>query len=141
MVKLKIFSIGKTKEPWLKLAIEEYTTRLRPILSIEWHLPKTDEQLVQLLTKEKTYYALDPSGKSFTSEEFSHWLFSEIDHGGSRMNLVIGGADGLPPSIRESAHLLISLSPLTFTHQITRLVLLEQIYRASEITKGSRYHK
>ena len=58
------------------------------------------------------------------------------------MTIVIGGAEGLPPALRnQDKHPMISLSPMTFTHQVVRLILIEQIYRAFEIEKGSRYHK
>jgi 23S rRNA (pseudouridine1915-N3)-methyltransferase len=137
MYKLKIFSIGKTKEAWLKEAIEEYSKRLEPILSIQWILAKDDPQLLALLAKESSYIALDPKGKMFTSEEFSTWMLKQE----SRLNLVIGGAEGLPPQIADQAQAKISLSKLTFTHQLTRLILVEQIYRAFEIDKGSQYHK
>jgi len=60
---------------------------------------------------------------------------------GSRIAFAIGGAEGLPPQIIKQAAYILSLSPLTFTHQITRLILIEQIYRALEIEKGSQYHK
>lgn len=137
MYKLKIFSIGKTKEAWLKEATYEYSKRLEPILSIEWILAKDDPQLISFLAKESSYIALDPKGKMFTSEEFSTWLIQQE----SRLSFVIGGAEGLPPQVAERAQAKISLSKLTFTHQLTRLILVEQIYRAFEIDKGSQYHK
>jgi 23S rRNA (pseudouridine1915-N3)-methyltransferase len=141
MYKLKIFSIGKTKEAWLKEAIEEYSKRLEPILSIQWILAKDDSQLIALLAKETAYIALDPKGKMFTSEDFSTWLIQSLEAQDSRLNLVIGGAEGLPPPVAERALAKISLSKLTFTHQLTRLIMLEQIYRAFEIDRGSKYHK
>lgn len=140
MYKLKIFSIGKTKESWLKEAIEEYSNRLGAILSIQWILAKDDPQLISLLSEE-TYIALDPNGKMFTSEDFSTWLIKSLEARSSRLNFVIGGAEGLPPAISEGALAKISLSKLTFTHQLTRLILIEQIYRAFEIDKGTQYHK
>ena len=141
MVKLKIFSIGRTKEPWLKQAIEEYSSRLQPILSIHWHLAKNESQLLQLISKESAYIALDPAGKTFTSEDFSTWLIRTVEAQHSRLSFVIGGAEGLPKEVSKKALETISLSKLTFTHQLTRLILLEQIYRAFEIDKGTQYHK
>ena len=84
--------------------------------------------------------ALDPLGKTCTSEEFCELLFAAIERGGSRLSFIIGGAEGLPKEVRADAK-LVSLSRLTFTHQMARLVLAEQIYRATEIRKGSGYHK
>jgi len=83
---------------------------------------------------------LDPFGKETTSEVFTEKFYNWVEQGGSRIVFVIGGAEGLPPELRSGSALdshqkpiLISLSQLTFTHQFARLVLIEQIYRASEI--------
>lgn len=141
MHKVKIFTIGKAKEPWLQLALAEYEQRLKPILSVEWILAKNDPQLKQFLEKERNYLCLDPLGKQYTSEEFSSAIISFLEKGGSRLELVIGGAEGIPSEIRERAVHTFSLSRLTFTHQMTRLILLEQLYRAFEIAKGTGYHK
>lgn len=140
MLKIKIFSIGKTREKWLEDAIEEYTIRLKPILTCEWILAKNDSDLTQLVTKENRVICLDPKGKLMTSEEFAAFVQTNVEEGGSRLSFVIGGADGLPDSLKKN-HPLLSLSPLTFTHQLTRLILIEQLYRSFEILKGSPYHK
>lgn len=140
MFKIKIFSVGKTKESWLEEAFNEYLMRLKPTLQIECLWVKDTPQLIEWALKESTLICLDPEGKLFTSEKFSSFLFHELEKGGSRLSLVIGGAEGLPEELKQRGT-LISLSPLTFTHQITRLVLIEQIYRACEIKKGSKYHK
>lgn len=141
MFKLKIITVGKTKEAWLSQGIQEYTTRLKNVMSIEWSLAKNDLQLDQYLEKEASYIALDPQGILMSSEEFSKKLHEQLLKKGSRLTLVIGGSDGLSKAQKNKADFLLSLSALTFTHQITRLVLLEQIYRAVEIEKGSAYHK
>ena len=141
MYKVKIFSIGKTKEPWLNEAISEYSKRLGPILSIEWVIAKDNLALFHLLQKEVSYIALDPQGKILTSEAFSDWIQKQLEQEGSRLNFVIGGADGLSKEVVAKARSLLSLSPLTFTHQLTRLILLEQLYRGFEIQKNSPYHK
>ena len=140
MIKIKLLSVGKTKEKWLSEAIEEYSKRLSAILQIESAWAKDDRQLIEWAHKEETILCLDPAGKLFTSRDFSALLSQKWEKGGSRLAFVIGGADGLPQELRTKEK-LISLSPLTFTHQITRLVLIEQIYRATEIQRGSQYHK
>lgn len=140
MIKLKIFSIGKTKESWLEDAIQEYAKRLSPLMAIEWIWAKDNSHLIDLASKEPKVICLDPKGKLLSSEQFAAFLEQSWERGGSRLAFVIGGADGLPPQLREN-YTLLSLSPLTFTHQITRLILIEQIYRATEISKGSNYHK
>lgn len=141
MYKIKIFSIGKTKELWLQSAIEEYIKRLKPSIAIEWILAKNLSDLTDLLKKEKNYIALDPAGTMGSSEEFSKFIHTTLLQGGSRLALVIGGAEGLNEAIVKGATHRLSLSKLTFTHQMTRLILLEQLYRAVEIEKGSSYHK
>lgn len=141
MFKIKIYTIGKTKERWLEEALEEYTQRLKATLSIEWVLAKDDQKLLELAQKEPLLLCLDPKGVSVTSEEFSRLFYSSLIQGGSRLAFVIGGAEGLPAPLKQKGSRLISLSPLTFTHQLTRLILLEQIYRALEIQKNSSYHK
>ena len=141
MFKIKIITVGKTKEQWLQQATEEYHKRIKNNICIDWVICKSSESLSSYLEKETSWICLDPKGLSYTSEEFSHFLFSQLEKEGSRLNLVIGGAEGLPSAIRSKATHLISLSKMTYTHQITRLILLEQIYRALEIQKGSGYHK
>lgn len=140
MLKLKILSVGKTKEKWLDEAFNEYVKRLKPVVQIESLWAKDTAQLIEWAQKENHYLCLDPTGRLFTSEEWTDFLFQQFEKEGSRLTLIIGGAEGLPPEIKQQG-ILISLSPLTFTHQITRLILIEQIYRATEIQKGSHYHK
>lgn len=140
MLKLTVLSIGKTKELWLEEALQEYSKRLKAQVTIEWKWAKDDQQLIDLTEKENKVLCLDPAGKLFTSEDFAYFLEDSWEKGGSRLSIVIGGATGLPEPLKKKFP-LISLSPLTFTHQITRLVLIEQIYRAIEIMKGSKYHK
>lgn len=136
MFKVKVLSIGKCKEEWLALALGEYEKRLQGKMSFEWVLVKTDEELAAHCSKEP-YIALDPNGTLLSSEEWSEKMVKL----GLKLCFVIGGAVGLDPAIIQKARFVWSLSPLTFTHQMTRLILVEQLYRAIEIEKGSSYHK
>lgn len=140
MLKLKIISIGKTKEEWLHEAIEEYVKRLSPLLKIEFTWAKNNNHLMELLADEPVVICLDAAGKMFNSEQFSEYLHKQFVKAKSRLVMAIGGAEGLPEEIKN-AFPCISLSPMTMTHQIVRLVLVEQIYRAFEIAKGTKYHK
>ncbi|MCB1072193.1 MAG: 23S rRNA (pseudouridine(1915)-N(3))-methyltransferase RlmH [Chlamydiales bacterium] len=133
MLKLKIITPGKMKEAWLEEALAEYEKRLTGTVSIEWILKEVEP--------ESPYICLDPNGTSMSSPEFSKFLYKEWERCGCRLTFVIGGPTGLSPEILRGASHLISLSKLTFTHQHTRLILLEQIYRATQIEKGSDYHK
>ena len=140
MQKIRILSVGKVKELWLESALEEYVKRLKGILTIEFEWTKNNSQLLQLAEKEPSLICLDEKGTLMTSEQFAAFFQKNLEQGGARLTFVIGGPEGLPPSLKEH-HLQISLSPMTFTHQIARLILIEQIYRATEINKGSNYHK
>jgi len=141
MLKAKIYSVGKTKEAWLIDALAEYETRLQAFLSLDWILAKSEDQLEALLAKESYFICLDPKGTVVTSEQFSSFLFKQFTAQGSRLSFAIGGDLGFSSSIKSKAGSLLSLSSMTFTHQLTRLVLIEQFYRAVEIQKGSKYHK
>lgn len=141
MYKVKIFCIGKIKEDYLLSAIDDYTRRLRPIMSMEWIIAKDNHQLMASLSKQKCWIALDPSGKQFDSISLSKRLQEEFSKHQLQINFVIGGPEGLPLEIKEKSLFLLSLSSLTFTQQLTRLILLEQLYRSFEIQKGSPYHK
>jgi 23S rRNA (pseudouridine1915-N3)-methyltransferase len=166
-IKIRIVGRKNGSEQWLEDAYNMYDTRLRPsTIDVEtmWH--KNNDELTKnvLNDKEKghTVVLLDPTGKTTTSEQFSEDIFDWLDQGGSRLSFVIGGAEGLPPDLKYgqdysggnkkgnkggkggdkgSKFQLFSLSSLTFTHQFARTLLMEQIYRASEIRKGSGYHK
>lgn len=137
MFKVKVLTIGRCKEKWLAQAIGEYEKRVQGKLDLDWLLAKDDAQLIDWASQEKAYIALDPKGELLTSEAWSEKMVKL----GLRLTFIIGGADGLPPQILKNAIFQWSLSPLTFTHQITRLILIEQLYRAMEIERGSGYHK
>lgn len=140
MIKIKIISVGKTKESWLESALQEYTTRLSGAVKVDFLIVKDDSQLLELIDKETSPICLDSQGKMFTSEQFASFIQQKIEKNGSRVTFVIGGAEGLPESLKKNYELL-SLSPMTFTHQMVRLLLIEQLYRYFEIAKGSPYHK
>jgi 23S rRNA (pseudouridine1915-N3)-methyltransferase len=140
MIKLKILSVGKTKEAWLADAFDEYLKRLTPVAKIETVWVKSDEQLEALIEQEPAVVCLDAGGTMMSSEEFSQFLQKQLEEHGARLTLVIGGSDGVSEKVKRS-YPLVSFSRLTFTHQIIRLMLMEQIYRAFEIARGSKYHK
>ena len=138
-LKLKIISIGKTKETWLEEALLEYHKRLKHSVTIEYVFAKDDAHLIDLVEKEPSLICLDASGSMMDSEEFSKFLISKFELGKTRLAVVIGGAEGLPLQLKKKP--LISFSRMTFTHQMIRLILIEQVYRAFEIAKGTKYHK
>ncbi|VEU41361.1 unnamed protein product [Pseudo-nitzschia multistriata] len=157
-MKVNIRIVGrKTSEPWLEEGVEMYEKRLRPSnveVETTWH--KDNAALIKGVdadrSKNHKVILLDPTGTQPTSEKFSEKVYQWLDEGGSRLSFIIGGAEGLPAELKypsyssgkkskDQAPMLISLSAMTFTHQFARLLLIEQIYRATEIQKGSGYHK
>lgn len=164
-LQITIRMVGREKagshDQWIQQACQMYTTRLQSAqmeIITQWH--KTNDALLKAVQADVSksgssgsgavVVLLDPRGKMPTSETFSDDLYDWLEAGGSRLIFCIGGAEGLPPEL-QSGYLtttkstkqlpLLSLSKLTFTHQFARLLLIEQIYRASEIRKGSNYHK
>lgn len=135
MLKIRIFSPGKTKAPWLESALKDYEKRLSKTVKIHW------KNNYRGLEKENNYCCLDPEGKSMNSLAFSKLIYKIFEKNGSKLNVVIGDAHGICESIKIKASHVISLSKLTFTHQLSRLILLEQLYRAIQIEKGKPYHK
>lgn len=140
MIHIKIISPGKIREKWLTDAISEYLKRLTPLAHFEFFNPKDDKQFIKLLSEEKHLICLDPEGSSFTSEAFTSYFFKAVELGGSSIAFAIGSAEGFPKGLLLNGPKL-SLSQMTFTHQMTKLLLIEQIFRAFEIEKGSNYHK
>ena len=141
MFNVKILTIRKQKELWLQKAIDEYEKRISGTMKITWKFAKDDKQLQDFALKEQKYICLDSSGKMFSSINFSKHLIEVLTNSKSHLTIIIGGAEGIPSSILSQADEIWSLSQMTFTHQIVRLILLEQLYRALEIDKGSGYHK
>ncbi|GJQ08722.1 hypothetical protein GpartN1_g513.t1 [Galdieria partita] len=121
------------------MAMEEYLLRLRPFITVDLLWTRDTQHLLQLVFKQPgCLYCLDSSGTLINSIEFKKLLYQSFEKG--KVNFVIGGPEGLPEALKCKGKLL-SLSPLTFTHQMTRLILVEQIYRAAQIHKGTAYHK
>ncbi|HEY4255174.1 MAG TPA: 23S rRNA (pseudouridine(1915)-N(3))-methyltransferase RlmH [Chlamydiales bacterium] len=133
MFKIKVYTVGKLKESWLQEALAEYEKRLSKRCQLEWILKDT--------LPEAPWIALDVRGELLSSEAFSKkWMQYLVKHG-SRANILIGGPEGIPETLLVKSAWRLSLSPLTLTHQMVRLLLTEQIYRAFEIEGGSSYHK
>lgn len=140
VIKIKVLSVGKIKEVWLEQAMAEYLRRTQGQMAFEFCWSKDDVALESAVERCESAIGLDPNGPMMSSERFAEFFERQVMAGGSKIAFVIGGAEGLPPELKKRLP-LISLSPMTFTHQMTRLILVEQIYRASEILKGSKYHK
>lgn len=138
MYKINLYSVGKNKESWLEEALALYQTRLQKQITIHFNWLKNSDQLLKALQKESKVYCFDPQGESLTSDQFADTLQNGLVQGGSQVALVIGEAQGLTKELKN--YPLISLSKMIFTHQLTRLVVMEQIYRAVQIWNNSPYH-
>ena len=159
-MKIRIIAIGKIKEPYLKMGIDEYVKRLKPYTQleiievndepvndnpsssqIEIVKNKEGEKVLKLLKDSDYVISLDLNKKQLTSEEFAKFIDDKMIIGGSFITFLIGGSYGLSDALKERANYAISLSNMTFLHQMTRLILLEQIYRAFKINHHEVYHK
>ena len=137
----KIIAIGKIKKKWIQEGIEMYLKRLPGLKVIEIkdnHQAKEEHMIKEIINKNDILVTLNENGQSFTSKQLATKLLYSHN---PNIIFVIGGASGLPASLNNSASWQLSLSPLTFPHEIARLLLIEQIYRAKTITQGSPYHK
>ena len=158
-MKIKIYCIGKIKEQYLKDGINEYIKRVSAYSNIELievadskvkdnpnqsdinRVKNEEGERVLKLLKNEYLIGLDMNKIEFTSEDFAEFLQKKLVEGGSNLSFVIGGSYGLSDALKARCNTSISLSKLTFLHQMTRLILLEQIYRAFKILNNETYHK
>jgi 23S rRNA (pseudouridine1915-N3)-methyltransferase len=136
--------VGKKNaaEAFVTEGCNEYEKRLTPVMKVNTNFLKSDDALVEAAKSSKgTIFALDENGTEYTSREFSAFVYKGLEDGGASLTFIIGGFSGLPVEIKNGGYKLISLSKMTWTHQMARLLLMEQLYRAMEIRKGSGYHK
>ena len=150
-MKITLITVGKVKEKYLRDAIAEYSKRLGRYCKLDIvevadektpeHAGEGLERQIKAKEGERIARYIRDEGKQLTSEE----LAAKIDglglHGTSHIQLIIGGSLGLDPSILQRADYLLSFSRMTFPHQLMRVILLEQIYRAYKINAGEPYHK
>lgn len=140
---VNIIVVGRKNgaEDWIDAGCFEYEKRLTGSLNVKTTFVKTDLDLQKAAESAKgLVLALDETGKEMASSEFSVFLYKSLEKGGARVSFLVGGFAGLPVEIKKK-YPLISISKMTWTHQMIRLLLTEQLYRACEIHKGSSYHK
>ena len=159
-MKIKIYAIGHLKEAYLKQGINEYLDRLKPYTQveivelndesivdnpsqkeIEQAKNKEGQKVLKLLQGNEYLIGLDLVKKQPTSEEFAKYLEDKFVLGGANISFVIGGSYGLSDELKARCNDRIGLSNMTFLHQMTRLILLEQIYRSFKINRNEVYHK
>jgi 23S rRNA (pseudouridine1915-N3)-methyltransferase len=157
-LKLQILAVGKIRVSYYQAGVQEYLTRIGYMLPIEQievpagtgeesngkgegALVREGERLLRIVKPGTKVVTLEASGKQKTSEQFSHWFQDEMTASTERIAFIIGGAWGLDKSLTEISALSLSLSKMTFPHELARLILVEQIYRALTLWKGHPYHK
>ena len=137
----RIIAIGKVRKAWVHEGIELYLKRLPGLKIVELrdgNPEKEAESIRQTLRSDEWPVMLMEQGETLTSISFSERL---RNLGSQRLAFVIGGADGLTAELKALAHWKLSLSPMTFPHELARLLLIEQLFRAQAIQQGSPYHR
>lgn len=145
-MKIKIAWIGKTKEPAIQSLTDEYLKRISRYVPVEGVALRDEATLLETCGRsgkgaaKSTLVLMDSRGKEFSSEQFAKFLGDYQDRNPLPLVLAIGGADGFSEATRASAQQVISLGKMTLAHELARVVLLEQVYRAFTILKGHPYH-
>lgn len=147
MIRFTILCVGKLKEDYMKKAVADYVTRLSKycktdIIEVpESDIPGEGDALLHKIPQNSAVIAMDLHGKMMDSPALASYIDSAATQGTSHFTFVIGGSDGISDKITSIAALRLCISPMTFTHQMTRLILAEQLYRCMKINSGEKYHK
>ena len=155
-MKISFWSIGKAHEAYVKSGIEDFTKRLSNYFPVQWNIipvPKNagmlseidlkkreGDMILDFLKADDYLISLDERGKEMTSEGLATFLQQRANESSKNLVFLIGGAFGLDERVLKTAKLKWSLSPLTFPHQLVRLILAEQVYRACTILRNEKYH-
>jgi 23S rRNA (pseudouridine1915-N3)-methyltransferase len=155
-MKIQLWSVGKDHEPYVKMGIEDFTRRIGRYYPVEWRiipvpknagvLPPAELKkkeagvLLECLSKEDWLVALDERGRSLSSEGLAQLVQGKANDATKNLIFLIGGVYGLDDTIFSRAGYRWSLSELTFPHQLVRLLLSEQLYRACTILRNEKYH-
>lgn len=155
-MKFQLWTIGKNHEPYIKDGVELFTKRIGNYYTAEWNiipmpknaasLSETDlkkkegEIITSLLQKEDYLVLLDERGKQISSEELANFIQLRTNESIKQIIFLIGGAYGVSDAVKQRANYVWSLSKLVFPHQLVRLILAEQVYRACSINRNEKYH-
>jgi len=156
LMKISLLVVGKTEYSYLKEGIADYEKRLKHYINFQiiylpsvkstkkstgdWIKNKEGEQILKFCSKSKFIVLLDENGSTIRSVAFADFIQKKMNQGISELLFVIGGAFGFSEQVYKAADLKISLSEMTFSHQIIRLIFAEQLYRAFTIIKNEPYH-
>lgn len=156
-MKLQLIFVGKTRESYLREGIEDFLDRLRRYVPVEVKIVRSErltrgsqearvvalesERVVSAVPSNSHLVVLDRGGKQMTSEALALWWQKLELEGCRKLCFVVGGILGFSDDLRSQAQTLLSFSKMTFTHEMSRLILLEQLYRARTIMRGEKYHR
>lgn len=155
-MKLSFWSVGKPHDALLKAGIEEFTGRLQRYFPVQWQIipplknsagfsepdlkKKEGAVILDMLSKDDFLVSLDEYGKSMNSRQLAEFIQLRANESVKQVVFLIGGAYGLDEAVLKASRFKWSLSPLTFPHQLVRLILAEQVYRACTILRNEKYH-
>lgn len=155
-MKIQFWSVGKNNESFVDEGIKLFTKRISNYYPVDWQIiptpknaavlsdidlkQKEGETVLNLLKKEDYLILLDERGKTLTSEGVANFIQQRANESEKQLVFLIGGAFGVSKAVFERADYVWSLSPLVFPHQLVRLILAEQIYRACSINRNEKYH-
>jgi 23S rRNA (pseudouridine1915-N3)-methyltransferase len=144
LLKLKIVWVGKTKEPAIQSLTDEYLKRLSRYADVEGMSIKDERDVLKLCAPDArprhSVVVLDERGKQLSSEELARFVKQYQERNSLPLLFAVGGADGFSDQARQRAELVLSLGKMTLAHELARVILLEQLYRAFTILKGHPYH-
>lgn len=146
-MKINLVTIGKLKEKFLVEGVEEYLRRIKNFAKVDVReisecrtVDEEGKKLLAQVPRDSFLIVLDVAGVELTSEQLAEKISALTLRGVSEITFLIGGAFGLSDEVRKAANFRLSLSKMTFTHQMARLIIVEQIYRAFKINRGEPYH-
>ncbi len=142
-MKISLLMLGKTRRPEMRALVDDYVKRISRSCQIEIAEVRNADAVVKRLAADRaaTIILLDAGGRAIDSNAFAKWLGDLRDRGIRQVIFVCGDAGGFPESLRERISQKLSLGPMTFSHELARVVLAEQLYRAFAILSGSPYPK
>jgi 23S rRNA (pseudouridine1915-N3)-methyltransferase len=142
-MKIRLLMLGKTRRPEMNAVLSDYVKRIGRSCPIEITEVRDGDAALKKLNADRaaTVLLLDAGGKVYDSTAFAKWLGDQRDRGTREIVFVCGDADGFPDALRERVKQRISLSAMTYSHELARVMLAEQIYRAFAILSGSPYPK
>ena len=155
-MKISFWSVGKANEPYIKQGVEEFTKRITRYFKADWSIipvpknaatmsemdlkKKEGEIIIEWLNKDDYLLVLDERGKQMSSEGLANFIQARANESTKQLVFLIGGAYGIDEAVLKRADYTWSLSPLVFPHQLVRLILAEQVYRACTILRNEKYH-